>query len=198
MRVARSPSSAQARECARLKVCLLGDREVGKTALAERFALRAPPKAYRATHEARGYRRQLGVALDRARYVLDLEVWDVPGDLRIFSLMDRPLLDGLDGAFLVGDASRPSTLETLPAWMERVHHRAPRTLLGLLVNKGDLPRKGRGPERVATAASAHGLPWIFTSAATTRNVDRAFVSMAVWVLQRHLSRRARPEASQLL
>lgn len=198
VQVYREPPQPHGIERGRLKVCLVGEREAGKTSLATRFALGRLEGEYRSTQEAKSYRKRIGLQLPAGRFLLDLEIWDAPGDSRVFGLLHRAYFHQADGVFVVGDASSRDALEAMVSWIEVARAFAPWAFRALLINKADVPRLKVGPEAVVTVAQPYGMPWIFASARADRNVERAFVSMATWVLQRHLARRNRPAPMPLL
>ncbi|MHA2296677.1 MAG: GTP-binding protein [Candidatus Hodarchaeales archaeon] len=171
-----------------MKICLLGDGAVGKTALKERYLGKGFTTSYLLT-----------IGADFAVKKLDLDgrevkfqIWDLAGQER-FNTVRSLYYSGSHGALLVFDVTRSDSFRNVVKWIEefRKHVKKEGVPLILIGNKIDI----RDPNNVnhittemgtdlATKISEmlHGssmtTPYIETSALADVNVDDAFSNLA--------------------
>lgn len=156
------------------KIMLLGDIAVGKTALARRLVFDQFEAGYKAT---------LGV--DIYSHVLDpqpvpdtpvkLSIWDIDGDLS-HGIFSHNYMKGASGALMIGDATRPSTLNTIISLADTFRETQPGRPFVYVVNKLDLVEDGALdlPEALMDPeAILHQ-----TSAMTGKHVNLAFADLA--------------------
>ena len=95
------------------KVILLGDRQVGKTALLFRFLKGSFGESYTATMGLDHHLKTITLADNKKVF---LELWDIGGEARFKALRTR-LYAGTHGAILVYDVTRPVTLKHLSSYL---------------------------------------------------------------------------------
>mmetsp|Transcript_44724 Transcript_44724/g.101265 ORF Transcript_44724/g.101265 Transcript_44724/m.101265 type:complete len:124 (-) Transcript_44724:531-902(-) len=99
----------------RLKVLLIGNSEVGKSALALRFAQDAFPSLYRST-----------VGVDIKIHTLEIEgkriklqIWDTAGQVRVRQIA-ASYYEGSDAIFICFDVTKRKSFNNLQYWMDDV------------------------------------------------------------------------------
>ncbi|KAG7270574.1 hypothetical protein CRUP_000139 [Coryphaenoides rupestris] len=162
------------------KVLVIGDLGVGKTSVIRRYVHHSYSHNYRAT-----------IGVDFALKVLSwedetvrLQLWDIAGQER-FGNMTRVYYREAMGAFIVFDATRPSTFEAVAKWKEDLdsklmlpNGRSVATVL--LANKCDHGKddfgSSNGP-RMEQFCREHGfVGWFETSAKVGRNTTHVTVT----------------------
>ncbi|MHA2295237.1 MAG: GTP-binding protein [Candidatus Hodarchaeales archaeon] len=174
-----------------LKIALIGDGAVGKTALRERFIGRAFKTSYMmtigadfATYKTTIYGREI-----------KFQIWDLAGQPR-FQSVRTLYYRGTMGALMVYDITRMETFQNTPIWIEECfkHSGKGAIPLILLANKTDLRGEAHNaltPElgialakEMAKITEAKGFdcPYFETSAKTGHNVDVAFKTLGKIIL----------------
>lgn len=108
-----------------------------------------------------------------------LQIWDTAGQER-FRTITSAYYRGADGIIMVFDVTSTDSFEHVNDWLKEVNRYAAEGTVKLLVgNKSD-----RTGDRVVTEAQAKefadelGIPFIETSAKSSKNVEEAFLTMA--------------------
>jgi len=103
----------------------------------------------------------------------------------------RPMLHedyfrGARGAFIVCDLTRRETLETIDMWVESVFQGADGKIpLLFLANKCDLRECAKiSSEDMKNIADRYNAPYLFTSAKSGENVEKAFLELSRLILSR--------------
>lgn len=99
-----------------LKVVLLGDSHVGKTALRTQLVHHVFSNAYRATVGGDFLTLQVSVTHNGSVVDTTLQVWDTAGQER-FDLLLRAFYRGADVAVVVFDLTRAELFQLLPRWI---------------------------------------------------------------------------------
>lgn len=163
-----------------VKVCLLGEASVGKTSLVRRFVDRSFSDAYLSTVGVTISRKRMSVQTTEEQAGLQLVLWDLEGGSR-FDDMTSTYIRGARGAVIVGDMTRPATLDALHAHLDRFLGINPDGLAVAALNKSDLHHTP------ATAASPLQHPRLVaalpTSAKTGEGVDDLFQIIAAHLLE---------------
>jgi Ras-related protein Rab-7A len=151
-----------------VKLLVLGDTDVGKTALINRFVTGEFSAECQATIGTNFAFKELEISGKS----VTLQIWDTAGQARFHSL-GPAFYRGTDCCALVYDVTRPSTFESIATW--RSDFLAALNLADadafpfvLLANKGDLPNKA-----VGSSANTEVL-FFQVSAMTGENVQEAF------------------------
>jgi small GTP-binding protein len=161
------------------KVCVMGEMSVGKTSLIRRFVDRSFDDRYLTT---------VGVNISRKHVPppdgaqdhpdgIQLVLWDLEGG-ESFSEVASAYLRGSRGAIIVGDVTRPQTIEALERHAHRFLEINPRGIILLALNKSDLDHDAGIliPALLRTGEAV--LTTFRTSARTGDGVDDAFVALA--------------------
>ena len=160
------------------KICMLGYYGVGKTSLMRRFVHSMFSDDYHTT---------VGVKVEKKVLEVDgrkgtLMVWDIAGkeDERQVDLSNaRAAL----GYLLVADGCRAKTLDAAGQSQQRVENEIGRMPFVLLLNKADERHDWEVTEASLQELSGRGWKILETSAKTGQNVEEAFRSLTITILQ---------------
>ncbi|XP_042270499.1 ras-related protein Rab-1B-like [Thunnus maccoyii] len=157
------------------KLLLIGDSGVGKSCLLLRFADDTYTESYIST---------IGVdfkirTIDMDGKTVKLQIWDTAGQER-FRTITSSYYRGAHGIIIVYDCTEQESFHNVKQWLDEIDRYACENVSRLLVgNKSDLVSK-----KVVDAATAQDLasslkiPFLETSAKSSDNVERAFLTMA--------------------
>ncbi|MFW9995740.1 MAG: GTP-binding protein [Candidatus Odinarchaeota archaeon] len=181
-----------------LKVALVGDGAVGKTALRERYIGKTFDSTYQMT---------IGADFATHMTIIDgietkFQIWDLAGQTR-FSSVRPAFYSGVMGCIVVYDITRKETFDNTPLWIKEVfkysgHGQVPVILLG---NKSDLreqvpypimPKHGQVlSKEISSILVKNGLncKYFDTSAKTGKNVTEAFNELGKNILDHHKGQR---------
>ncbi|KAJ5070284.1 small rab-related gtpase [Anaeramoeba ignava] len=141
------------------KIIVIGDSNVGKSSLMERFTNNA--------------------FLENFITTIGVDFWDTAGQER-FRTVTRSFYRGANGVVIVYDITNRKSFENLQKWIEDVKlysNNDPQILV--LGNKSDLTeRKVISTEAAKNFSSQFGASFYETSAKDSTNVDKAFFSLA--------------------
>ncbi len=158
------------------KVCMIGATMVGKTSLVRQFVQSIFSEKYHST---------LGVKVDKKivkveNHEVSIMLWDMQGEDNEFQI--RPsFLRGTSGYMLVVDSTRKETLDTAKIIHERIETEIGSVAYQVLFNKWDLEE-----ERAISSQDIEefgGSNAIMTSAKTGENVEEAFNSLALKMIE---------------
>lgn len=174
-----------------MKVCLLGDGSVGKTALRERFIGRAFRPNYLMTIGADFTLRRIMVGQDEYK----VQIWDLAGQMG-FKDVRKLYYKGSDGFLIVFDLTRLPSYENVVNWVDEGFKHLERKPIPIVLvgNKLDL-RQAEDGSHVSNEAGRKlaehirekyldentPVQYIETSAKTAENVDAAFTLLAKFV-----------------
>jgi len=168
-----------------LKVVLLGESSVGKTALMKMYCEKKFDKPYQATIGADFLTKEMAVG----EKAITMQIWDTAGQERFKSLVCR-FYRGADACILVYDITNAQSFERLDFWMgEFVEHadikdpsRFPFLVVG---NKHDLHDQSKVSESKAKAwcKSKGNIRFLQTSAKVNHNVEQAFTKVVELALE---------------
>ncbi|AGB04363.1 Ras family [Aciduliprofundum sp. MAR08-339] len=146
------------------KVCVLGDKSVGKTSLIRRFVYDAFESEIDETLQSKTCRRKVGE--------VTLLIWDVS----VYEQNIKPILSGAKAIIIVGDLTRRETLETMGQIAEFLDgHKAQKIFVA---NKNDLKYRAEfWKDELEDISDAFGYPYFLTSAKTGENVETVFSSI---------------------
>ena len=167
-----------------LKVVLLGDADVGKSCLVQRFVKDSFSLQKVSTSQR--------VAFEEKNLVLDgrkiqLAIWDTAGQEKYRSLAPIYYRDA-DVAIVVYDLTKPHSFDALRFWIHQLqsHLRKGRTAVAVVANKADLAGNRKVDEEEARryAEEIEAL-YTETSAKTGENVGKLFIDMTRLGLEKH-------------
>mmetsp|Transcript_57993 Transcript_57993/g.64821 ORF Transcript_57993/g.64821 Transcript_57993/m.64821 type:complete len:206 (-) Transcript_57993:1434-2051(-) len=167
------------------KLVLIGDSGVGKSCLLLRFADDAFTESYISTIGVDFRFRTLKID----QKTVKLQIWDTAGQER-FRTITSAYYRGADGIIMVFDVTNMESFDHVNDWLKEVNRYAAEGTVKLLVgNKSD-----RTADKVVTEAQAKefaddlGIPFIETSAKSSKNVEEAFLTMAGELIRQRDSR----------
>ena len=160
------------------KICMLGAFAVGKTSLVKRFVKSFFDEKYLTT---------VGVKIDKKTVHLDdrevvLMLWDLEGQ-DAYHQIRTSYLRGASGYLLVADGTRQETLDDALVLRDRVEREVGVLPYILLLNKSDLVELWELDKTRAQSLSEAGIHIMTTSAKTGDNVEEAFHTLAVRMLE---------------
>src|SRR3989338_1928908 len=167
-----------------LKVVLLGDADVGKSCLVQRFVKDSVSLQKISTSQR--------VAFEEKNLVLDgrkiqLAIWDTAGQEKYRSLAPIYYRDA-DVAIVVYDLTKPHSFDALRFWIHQLqtHLRKGRTAVAVVANKADLAgnRKVDAGEAQRYAEEIEAL-YTETSAKSGENAGKLFIDMTRLGLEKH-------------
>ena len=159
------------------KICMLGDFGVGKTSLIRRFVERSFTDEYLSTVGVKISRKSLQVA--NIPEGIDLLIWDIEGQTK-FKAVAPSYLQGAAAVIIVGDVTRPETIQNFQNHIKLFYEVSPAGQVILALNKTDLIEAAVGQklENFLKEAIADVLDVYQTSAKTAQNVDSIFARLA--------------------
>lgn len=159
------------------KICMLGDFGVGKTSLIRRFVERSFTDEYLSTVGVKISRKSLQVA--NIPEGIDLLIWDIEGQTK-FKAVAPSYLQGAAAVIIVGDVTRPETIQNFQNHIKLFYEVSPDGQVILALNKTDLIEAAVGQklENFLKEAIADVLDVYQTSAKTAHNVDLIFARLA--------------------
>ena len=171
------------------KICLVGEKAVGKTSLVRRFVMNMFDEQYVTTIGTRVSKKEVHISMpDLAQSVqVDLMIWDIMGEKGFRELLNDAYFYGANGILAVADLTRRRTLDDLDDWIDGVEQVVGKVPILIVVNKADLTSGAQFQERdVAQFAKAYGSEFILTSAKSGDQVEAAFVRLATFVVEHQL------------
>ncbi len=180
----------------RLKLCLVGDRGVGKTSFIRSYVMKEYDNRYHQTVGSQVYRKRVGVRISEQKLgvLADLELWDITGEKGLASILREPYFHGASGVIALCDASRRETLHDIDFWLDGALRVMRSVSMVVVVNKADVPRRQIRPRDVDVVARAYNAPYIFASARTGDNVEAAFAGLIIGIVRKRVTKRARVPA----
>ena len=171
------------------KVCLVGDKGVGKTSLIRRFVTNMFEEHYITTIGTRVSKKEFHVSAPERDLQVDLVlmIWDIMGEKGFRELLKDAYFYGANGILAVADFTRRRTLDDLDDWIDGVEPLIGKVPVLIVVNKADLTSSAQFVERdVAQFAKAYGSDFLLTSAKTGGQVESAFARLASLVVEGQL------------
>ncbi len=143
------------------KVCVIGDKAVGKTSLIKRFVYDTFEPDIEETVESRAYKKKMGD--------LTFLIWDVS----VYEQNIKPILSGAKAIIIVGDLTRRETLETMAQISDFVNgHKGEKIFVA---NKNDLKYMAQfWKDELQLLSDGTDAPYFITSAKTGENVEDVF------------------------
>lgn len=173
-------------ECLQLKLLIIGESNVGKTSILQRFIENKFETSFSTTIGI-DFRSKTIQVDDKE---IELQIWDTAGQERFFSIT-RSYYRGSDGIFLTFDLSSEGSFNSLSKWIgeikDKVDEKVPIFLLG---NKKDL-LDGTEQEinqlktitKIKEISEELKVSWYATSAKSGENIEEIFMDMARTIIQ---------------
>ncbi len=172
------------------KICLVGEKAVGKTSLIRRYVLNLFDEQYLTTIGTRVSKKEARVFLPERDVLvdLDLQIWDIMGEKGFRELLKEAYFYGANGILAVADVTRRRTLDDLDDWVDGVEQIVGKVPVLIAVNKSDLAVSAQyGDRDVEQVARAYGCPYLMTSAKSGENVEEAFRRIGQMVTESQLA-----------
>ncbi|MFW9780503.1 MAG: GTP-binding protein [Candidatus Heimdallarchaeota archaeon] len=175
-----------------MKICLLGDGAVGKTALRERYLGKQFSSGYVMTIGADFAVKKTVIQDGVDTRTVKFQIWDLAGQPRFNSVREL-YYKGSHGGLLVFDITRRDSFTNLTNWIDELFKNSGRGAMPIAVlgNKVDLRDSGE-VKNCVTQEEVEGfiadlknqfnmhyeIPYLETSAKTGANVDESFAMLA--------------------
>ncbi|MFM2429993.1 MAG: hypothetical protein RLZZ511_1206 [Cyanobacteriota bacterium] len=164
------------------KICLIGDFAVGKTSLIRQFVDRQFSDQYLSTVGVK-LSKKLVNALDENGAV-QLMIWDIEGSTA-FKHIAPSYFQGAAGAILVGDVTRPETLEHLTEHAQSFLKVNPKSPLIVALNKADMLDRGQLAQLCGRYNFSHLTQWLATYPTSAKDgscVEQTFQQLATTLI----------------
>ena len=175
---ADTPKKQESKEF-EIKICLLGDVNVGKTSIASRFCKNSFNDNY--INTIGGAYQQQNITLNNG-VKIKLHIWDTSGQDRFRSMTNLYYRDA-QVAILTYDVTNEQTLESLNYWLNELNDKVEidNMILCLVGNKNDVDasRKVVSTSKGKAFAEEHNMIFFETSAKTGAGVKELFQAIAV-------------------
>ncbi len=174
----------------KVKICLVGEGAVGKTSLIRKYVLDEFDDRYISTLGAKITKKELMVEFpdNGSEIRIDMTIWDIMGEKGFRELLKEAYFHGAQGVLAVCDVTRKNTLPELESWISAIETVTGKLPIHFLANKADLKDQLTFTESELREMSAkHESPYIFTSAKTGENVDKAFFAIADAIAKRRVA-----------
>ncbi|XP_040294755.1 ras-related protein Rab-19 [Bufo bufo] len=165
------------------KIILIGDSNVGKTCVVQRFQSGVFTDKYQNTIGVDFTVKSLNIDGKKVK----VQVWDTAGQER-FRTIAQSYYRSAHGAIIAYDITQRQTFESVPHWIHEVEkYGAANLMLMLIGNKSDLVEKRQILfEEACTFAEKHGLGAVLeTSAKEYHNIEEVFLLMAKELIARN-------------
>ncbi len=179
------------------KICLVGERGVGKTSLIRRYVLDQFEDKYVRTLGAKVEKKTMRIDLAERHAQIDVSmaIWDIIGHVGFRQLLGDSFFNGAQGILAVADLTRRETLSILTGWVEAVESVAGKVPVVLVANKADLTTEAQfGAADLAEMANTFGCTYVLTSAKNGQNVEDTFVRLATQIAKARLPANQVPAA----
>ena len=163
-------------------VIVVGDTQVGKTALILRYTQNGFKNSFSST---------LGVDFQKKELIVNntrvfMQIWDTSGQER-FRTITRNYYAKAMGVILVYDSTDPKTYQEVNNWMIQIETHASNNIVKVLVaSKCDQQSVKISQEKGKELADSYGIPFFMTSAMTGQNINDVFNYIAEEIFKREL------------
>lgn len=153
---------------------MVGDPAVGKTSLIRKFVYDMFDDKYLVTLGAKVTKKVIKIPIKSKNFEVKLMIWDIAGQ-KTFGEIRSAYYRGSEGAILICDVTDKDTLNNLNSGVTSIFKITKKIPIIFLANKIDLKDKIQfGRKELEKNASYYKSPFLFTSAKTGENVEKAF------------------------
>ena len=166
------------------KICLVGERGVGKSSLIRRYVLDQFDDKYVRTLGAKVEKKTMRIDIPerQAQVEISMAIWDIIGHVGFRQLLGDSFFNGAQGILAVADLTRRETLPVLTGWVEAVESVAGKVPVVLVANKADLTTQAQfGVADLTEMAETFSCTYVLTSAKNGQNVEDAFLRLATQI-----------------
>jgi small GTP-binding protein len=165
----------------KLKICLVGEFEVGKTCLIRKYVYNQFSENYVCTIGTNVTKKNIKIQHPKTKQpmVVQLLIWDIMGRKGLRQLLQQAYYFGAQGIIGVCDNTRETTLSDLDFWIDDVQRIAEEIPTVLMGNKCDIETHQEiGLSEIRNFAAGYEKSAAYLSSAKTgHNVDCAFVKL---------------------
>ena len=166
-----------------VKICLLGEANVGKTSLVYRFIENSFKGNYKSTLGVNLLKKDMKI---KEHGEVSAQIWDLGGQ-ESFRSLRKLYLEGANGALVIYDCTKRSSFEKLYGWVQDFKDARGNEPLLLIGNKTDLTDNIKIKESEALElAKNFDMEFMSTSAKTGVNVEEAFLRVIKTILDKSL------------
>ncbi|XP_022089793.1 ras-related protein Rab-10-like isoform X2 [Acanthaster planci] len=167
-----------------LKLIVVGDSFVGKSAIVGRFVNMIDP-TQRQFHSTIGIDFKIKTVELQGKKI-KLQIWDTAGQER-FHTITTSYYRGAMGIMLVYDITQEKTFDNIAKWLRNIQEHANEDVEKMLLgNKCDMEDKRMiSKERGENIARENGIKFLETSAKANVNVEKAFMTLAEDILKKY-------------
>lgn len=174
------------------KICLIGEAAVGKTSLIRRYVLNEFDDKYITTLGAKVSKKEIGFDYPPKEFRVDMDmtIWDIMGEKGFRDLVKEAFFVGTRGVLAVCDLTRHDTLKELDDWVQSVFKVVGSIPVVYAVNKVDLKDEVLlmyGESEIEQATRAFDARYMYTSAKTGENVEKAFRELGEMIIDSSVS-----------
>ena len=184
-----------------LKICVVGDRSVGKTSLIQRYVFDTFSDAYQGTLGTKMHLLQFVKEIAAEEKVeAEVALFDLMGEHSARDLFRDALFWGAHGFLAVCDVTRADTFDALIEWANVVRSIAGVIPCRILLNKTDLLSESVVPSdfRDRLRAVFPNVPYSLVSAKTGAEVERAMSLLLEAVVNNVLSKSRERRAGRVV
>ena len=167
-----------------IKICLLGEANVGKTSLVYRFIENKFRDSYKSTLGVNLLKRDISF---KEYGEVTLQIWDLGGQ-ESFRSLRRLYLEGANGALLIYDCTQKKTFEKLHDWIQDFRNARGDAPVLLIGNKIDLENVKVSQNEIKEFTKDYHVKSLSASAKTGSNVEEAFTEIAKTILHKELNK----------
>lgn len=171
----------------RRKICLLGDAAVGKTSVIRRFVRDIFDDHYVVTLGTKVTMKELDIKSPEKKQPVNITImiWDILGQKELKRLQTS-FYKGASGALIVADITRKETLESVDDWILSLFDSVGKIPVLILLNKSDLREQTAIKHKeIMDLVNKYDTTFLFTSAKTGENVDKAFTIISKMLVQNY-------------
>ncbi|NVM04649.1 MAG: GTP-binding protein [Candidatus Helarchaeota archaeon] len=160
------------------KLCIVGERAVGKTSLIIRYIENKFQENYIPTLGVDFLTKKIVVGKE-SKIPVNLIIWDIGGD-DIWKDRLHLYLRGADGVLIIYDITRPQTFNQIDFWINKIAINAGEIPYMVIGNKNDLKdlRKVTTDQAISKLKKRGNIELLETSAKTGKTVNEMFQKIA--------------------
>ena len=171
----------------KLKICLVGEYEVGKTCLIRKYVFNQFSDNYVCTIGTNVTKKRVRIVHPKTKKPIDVQlmIWDIMGRKGLRQLLGQAFYFGAQGIIGVCDNTRETTLSDLDFWIEDIQAVAEEIPTVLLGNKYDLETHQEiGLTEIKSFAAGYEKSAAYLSSAKTGyNVNCAFLNLSEKIIR---------------
>lgn len=170
------------------KVCMLGEPGVGKTSLIRRFVFDVFDDKYIETIGAKVTKKEMRVQYTPTGqyFLLRMMIWDIAGHGALDFVKPSYYRDA-EGAILICDVTRRSTLDKLEEWIRSVYNVTGAVPVTFFVNKTDLQDQAQFTTAdLQPFMKKYNAPYVLTSARNGVRVEEGFRTLGMSLIKAFL------------